>query len=48
MYELKIFDNIKELYKFLIDNNIVDYSFIKYDFDFMNKQKINYFLLYKL
>lgn len=48
MYNLKIFENINELWQFLIDNNIIDYSFKKFDFQFMNSQKTNYFLSYKL
>lgn len=51
MYNIKIFNSIKELYKFLIDNNIIDYSFIKYNFELKLKTKTikkeNYFLSYK-
>ena len=51
MYNTKIFNSIKELYKFLIDNDIIDYSFIKYNFELKLKTKIikkeNYFLSYK-
>ena len=51
MYNTKIFNSIKELYKFLIDNNIIDYSFNKYDFELKLKtntiKKENYFLSYK-
>ena len=51
MYNTKIFNSIKELYRFLIDKNIIDYSFIKYNFELKLKTKIikkeNYFLSYK-
>lgn len=51
MYNTKIFNNIKDLYKFLIDNKIFDYSFRKYDFELKLKTKTikkeNYFLSYK-
>ena len=51
MYNTKIFNSIKELYKFFIDNNIIDYSFNKYDFELKLKTKTikkeNYFLSYK-
>lgn len=51
MYNTKIFNSIKELYKFLIDNNIIDYSFRKYDFELKLKTKTikkeNYFLSFK-
>ena len=51
MYNTKIFNSIKELYKFLIDNNINEYSFKKYDFELKLKTKTikkeNYFLSYK-
>lgn len=48
MYNLKIFDNLKELWLFLIRYNIKDYSFKSYQFEFKNINKINYFLSYKL
>ena len=51
MYNTRIFNSIKQLYKFLIDNNIIDYSFKKYDFELKLKTKTikkeNYFLSYK-
>ena len=47
MYDLKIFDNIKDLYKFLIKNNIKDYYFKRFDFEFLWAIKTNYFLSFK-
>jgi len=51
MYNTKIFNTIKDLYKFLIDENITDYSFIKYNFELKLKtktiNKTNYFLSFK-
>lgn len=47
MYNLKIFDSIKDLWKFIIKNNIKDYNFRKFDFEYFWKIKSNYFLSYK-
>lgn len=47
MYKLKIYENIKDMYKFLIDNNIIDYTFKKFDFEYFWIIKTNYFLSYK-
>jgi hypothetical protein len=47
MYDLKIFDNMQDLWKFLIDHNIKDYTFKRFDFQFMDQIKTNYFLSYK-
>lgn len=51
MYNTKIFNSVKDLYRFLIDNNIIDYSFTKYNFELKLKTKTikkeNYFLSYK-
>lgn len=52
MYEIKIFNNLYELWLFLIKHNITDYSFNKYEFRLELKTKSinknNYFLSYKL
>ena len=48
MYNLKIFDSLSDLWKFLIDHDIIDYTFKKFDFDFLDQKKTNYFLSYKL
>lgn len=47
MYELKIFDSIEDLGRFIIKNDIIDYNFKKFDFQFMNQTKTNYFLSFK-
>lgn len=47
MYDLKIFDTLEELWKFLIKKNIIDYNFKRFDFDFMGETKSNYFLSFK-
>lgn len=47
MYNLKIFDSLSDLGKFLIDHDIIDYTFKKFDFQFMDQIKTNYFLSYK-
>lgn len=52
MYEIKIFNNLDELWLFLIKHNITDYSFNTYEFRLELKtksiNKTNYFLSYKL
>ena len=48
MYDLKIFDNLKELKEFINKNKIKDYKYKSYKFEFKNINKINYFLSYKL
>ena len=47
MYNLKIFENINDLWKFLIKNNIKDYTFRKFEFEYFWKIKNNFFLSYK-
>lgn len=48
MYDLKIFENLSDLWYFLIQHNIIDYTFKKFDFQFMDQIKTNYFLSFKL
>lgn len=51
MYNLKIFNNLKELKEFINKNKIKDFTFNKYNFELKLKTKTikkeNYFLSYK-
>ena len=48
MYDLRIFNSINEMGKFLVKKNITDYSFKVYEFSFRNETKLNYFLSFKI
>lgn len=48
MYDLKIFNDLESLGKFIVKKNITDYSFTRYEFNFRNEIKTNYFLSFKI
>lgn len=48
MYDLKIFDSLKDLNAFINKNKITDYSFKEYQFIFRNEIKNNFFLSFKI
>ena len=47
MYDLKIFDTMEKMGRFLVAHNITDYKFRIFDFDFMGETKKNIFLSFK-
>lgn len=47
MYDLKIFDTMEELGAFLTAHNIKDYTFKRFNFDFLGKTKSNIFLSFR-
>ena len=47
MYDLKIFDNLKDLKEFINKNKIKDFKYKLYLFEYKNTIKTNYFLSFK-
>lgn len=47
MYDLKIFDTLEEMGRFLTAHNITDYTFKVFDFKYLGKIKQNIFLSFR-
>ena len=47
MYDLRIFDTVEEMGQFLTAQNITDYTFKVFDFEYFGKTKQNIFLSFK-